>query len=80
MTSIREWFVLRALDPDHEWELRAACADTPDLLDTFTHPGRQPRDAEALAVCGRCTVLPQCQAAAVERGDTFGIRGGRRLG
>lgn len=77
---LRDYFILRDLDPDHEWEQRAACGDTLDLLEVFTMPGVHAREAEALAVCARCPVRPQCEGAAAERDQIFGIAAGRRIG
>ncbi|MER7771551.1 WhiB family transcriptional regulator [Kitasatospora sp. NPDC096140] len=65
---------------DHSWQNQAACSPTEhNLVDPETFfPG--PEDTVAItaakALCAQCPVAHACLDAALETGDTHGIRGG----
>ncbi|MFJ9841725.1 WhiB family transcriptional regulator [Kitasatospora sp. NPDC101155] len=65
---------------DHTWQDRAVCNPTeynPVDPETF-FPGPEEADkiATAKALCAQCPVARTCLDAALETGDTHGIRGG----
>lgn len=59
--------------PPGPWQLRAACADTPGLMDA-TDP---PEVFHALAVCSTCPVVHQCRSWADTETDYAGVAGGQ---
>ncbi|MFD8320750.1 WhiB family transcriptional regulator [Kitasatospora purpeofusca] len=65
---------------DHTWQDQAACNPTehnPVDPETF-FPGPEDTDriATAKALCAQCPVARACLDAALEAGDTHGVRGG----
>ena len=62
---------LEALHPD--WHAEAACVDTPT---SWWFPTRGERTDQAKAICAGCAVKTECLAAALDRGEKFGIWGG----
>ncbi|MGW7523012.1 WhiB family transcriptional regulator [Streptomyces sp. NPDC054783] len=65
---------------DHTWRDRAACSSTPhhrvDPELFFPEPDEVDRIREAKALCAQCPVRRVCLDAALENGDSVGIRGG----
>ncbi|MBC2902169.1 WhiB family transcriptional regulator [Streptomyces cupreus] len=65
---------------DNTWQDRAACLSTahhqvdPELF--FPEPDEMDRIREAKALCVQCPVRNVCLDAALENGDSVGIRGG----
>jgi WhiB family redox-sensing transcriptional regulator len=65
---------------DHTWQDDAVCQSTeynpvdPDLF--FPEPDETAKITAALSLCGQCPVRRACLDAALEAGDTNGIRGG----
>lgn len=66
---------------DHTWQDQAVCQPTEyNLVDPeifFPEPDETDKIAAAKALCGQCPVRRACLDAALEAGDTHGIRGGR---
>ncbi|MFE2234180.1 WhiB family transcriptional regulator [Streptomyces sp. NPDC059442] len=69
----------RSLD-DHTWRDQAVCQSTeynpvdPEIF--FPDPDETDKITAAKALCGQCPVRRTCLDAALEAGDTDGIRGG----
>ncbi|MEV3853137.1 WhiB family transcriptional regulator [Streptomyces sp. NPDC050095] len=65
---------------DHAWRDHAACGSTPhhqvDPELFFPEPDEMDRIHEAKALCAQCPVRKGCLDAALDNGDTDGIRGG----
>ncbi|MGW3493120.1 WhiB family transcriptional regulator [Streptomyces sp. NPDC001020] len=65
---------------DHTWRDRAACGSTPhhkvDPELFFPEPDEVDRIRAAKALCTQCPVRRVCLDAALENGDSAGIRGG----
>ena len=65
---------------DQTWQSQAACRSTErrpvDLETFFPSPDDTETIATAKAYCGGCPVRDVCLDAALETGDTHGIRGG----
>ncbi|MFF8868192.1 WhiB family transcriptional regulator [Streptomyces sp. NPDC015139] len=65
---------------DHTWRDRAVCRSTPhhqvDPELFFPEPDEVDRIREAKALCAQCPVRRVCLDAALENGDSVGIRGG----
>ncbi|GAA2273370.1 WhiB family transcriptional regulator [Streptomyces roseiscleroticus] len=65
---------------DHTWHDRAACGSTPhhqvDPELFFPEPDEVDRIREAKTLCAQCPVRRVCLDAALENGDSVGIRGG----
>lgn len=63
---------------DQEWMREAACADEdPELFFPVGHAGPAVEEqAEAKAVCDRCSVTRECLAYAVASGQITGVWGG----
>jgi WhiB family redox-sensing transcriptional regulator len=63
---------------DDEWRGRAACRDSdPDLFFPVGSSGTAVEEIQAAkAVCGTCTVRPQCLAFALESNQEAGVWGG----
>ncbi|OCC11512.1 WhiB family transcriptional regulator [Streptomyces sp. PTY087I2] len=65
---------------DHTWQADAVCRSTecnavdPEVF--FPEPDETNKIAAAKALCGQCPVRRTCLDAALEGGDTDGIRGG----
>ncbi|MFE6101290.1 WhiB family transcriptional regulator [Streptomyces laurentii] len=65
---------------DHSWQAEAICHSTdynpvdPEIF--FPNPEETNKIATAKALCGQCPVRRSCLDAALETGDTDGIRGG----
>ena len=65
---------------DHTWQEKAVCKSAehhmvdPDIF--FPEPDEMDRIRAAKALCGQCLVRRTCLDAALEAGDTDGIRGG----
>lgn len=65
---------------DHTWQYQAVCQSTeynpvdPEMF--FPEPDEMDRIRAAKALCGQCPVRRTCLDAALEGGDTEGIRGG----
>lgn len=70
----------RTTSPLERWVDRAACAGLPLVwFFPFDKPGvnyDHRKTARAVAVCRTCPVMDQCRADAIERRDTWGVRGG----
>jgi len=66
------------------WQRKAACRRKPPAMffPTVSNTGRydQRTAAAALELCRRCPVRDECLAAAVGRGEKFGVWGGRVFG
>jgi WhiB family redox-sensing transcriptional regulator len=59
--------------PTMSWQSEARCREhDPELF--FSAGSRSERRAKA--ICGRCPVVDQCRAFAVESGTDFGVWGG----
>lgn len=72
---------LFAVEAENDWRRRAACAGLdPELFfaseDVENRQERRERDAAAKAVCGRCAVVDDCLAYALEARERYGIWGG----
>jgi WhiB family redox-sensing transcriptional regulator len=65
---------------DHTWQDQAVCQSTEynpvNPEDFFPEPDEIHKIAFAKALCGQCPVRRACLDAALEGGDTHGIRGG----
>ncbi|MGW1181495.1 WhiB family transcriptional regulator [Streptomyces drozdowiczii] len=65
---------------DHTWQADAVCRSTeynpvdPEIF--FPEPDETAKIATAKTLCGQCPVRRTCLDAALEGGDTDGIRGG----
>ncbi|MGQ4357395.1 WhiB family transcriptional regulator [Streptomyces drozdowiczii] len=65
---------------DHTWQADAVCQSTeynpvdPEIF--FPEPDETAKIATAKTLCGQCPVRRACLDAALEGGDTDGIRGG----
>ncbi len=65
---------------DHTWQDQAVCQATeynpvdPDIF--FPEPDETAKITAAKSLCGQCPVRRTCLDAALEGGDTHGIRGG----
>ncbi|MFB7666892.1 WhiB family transcriptional regulator [Kitasatospora sp. NPDC056138] len=65
---------------DNTWQDKAVCQSTvhnpvdPEIF--FPHPDETIKIAKAKRLCGQCPVRQACLDAALEQGDTHGIRGG----
>lgn len=65
---------------DHTWQDQAVCQSTehnpvdPEIF--FPEPEETAKIAAAKSLCGQCPVRRTCLDAALETGDTYGIRGG----
>ncbi|MGW1539803.1 WhiB family transcriptional regulator [Streptomyces sp. NPDC002309] len=65
---------------DHTWQDQAVCHSTehnpvdPEIF--FPEPDETPKITTAKSLCGQCPVRRTCLDAALEGGDTHGIRGG----
>ncbi|KOV68289.1 transcription factor WhiB [Streptomyces sp. AS58] len=65
---------------DHTWQDQAVCRTTeyhpvdPEIF--FPEPDETAKITTAKSLCGQCPVLRTCLDAALESGDTHGIRGG----
>ncbi|UZI32310.1 WhiB family transcriptional regulator [Streptomyces sp. VB1] len=65
---------------DHTWQEQAVCQSTqyhpvdPEIF--FPEPEETDKIAAAKSLCGQCPVRRACLDAALEGGDTDGIRGG----
>jgi WhiB family transcriptional regulator, redox-sensing transcriptional regulator len=65
---------------DHTWQEKAVCQSTehhtvdPEIF--FPEPDEMDRIRAAKALCAQCPVRRTCLDAALEAGDTHGIRGG----
>ncbi|MYQ48757.1 WhiB family transcriptional regulator [Streptomyces sp. SID4985] len=65
---------------DQTWQDQAVCQSTkyndvdPDIF--FPNPDETGKIAAATALCGQCPVRRTCLDAALETGDSHGIRGG----
>ena len=64
----------------YEWQFYGACADADPTV--FFHPegergpARRQRDADALAVCATCPVVPDCRAHVLAVREPYGVWGG----
>jgi WhiB family transcriptional regulator, redox-sensing transcriptional regulator len=64
----------------YEWQFSGACADTDPTV--FFHPDgergplRRRREAQALAMCAVCPVVPACRAHALSVREPYGVWGG----
>jgi WhiB family redox-sensing transcriptional regulator len=72
---------LFAVEPENDWRRDAACRGLdPELFfssdDIVNRQERLEREAEAKAVCTRCTVRKDCLGYALEAGERYGIWGG----
>src|SRR5262245_6466007 len=65
---------------DHAWRDHIACGSTPyhqvDPELFFPEPDEMDRIHAAKALCAQCPVRKGCLDAALDNGDTVGIRGG----
>ncbi|MER5435994.1 WhiB family transcriptional regulator [Streptomyces sp. NPDC002588] len=65
---------------DHTWQDQAVCQSTEcNLVDPeifFPEPDETAKITAAKSLCGQCPVRRTCLDAALEGGDTHGIRGG----
>ncbi|MFE3774536.1 WhiB family transcriptional regulator [Streptomyces sp. NPDC059122] len=65
---------------DHTWQDQAVCQSTeynpvdPEIF--FPEPDETDKITTAKSLCGQCPVRRTCLDAALEGGDTYGIRGG----
>lgn len=59
---------------DVSWMRRAACANTPGLVDSMFFPERGESTAEAKAICRQCPVRAECLEYGL--GEFWGIWGG----
>jgi len=72
---------LFAVEPENDWRPEAACNGLdPELFfssdDIVNRQERLEREAEAKAVCTRCSVRNECLSYALEAGERYGIWGG----
>ena len=72
---------LFAAEPENDWRPEAACRGLdPELFfssdDIVNRQERLEREAEAKAVCTRCTVRKDCLSYALDAGERYGIWGG----
>jgi WhiB family redox-sensing transcriptional regulator len=72
---------LFAVEPENDWRPEAACRGLdPELFfssdDIVNRQERLEREAEAKAVCTRCTVRNDCLSYALDAGERYGIWGG----
>lgn len=72
---------LFAVEAENDWRQNAACAGLdPELFfsseEVENRQERREREAAAKAVCGRCTVVDDCLAYALEARERYGIWGG----
>lgn len=72
---------LFAVEAENDWRRRAACAGLdPELFfaseDVENRQERREREAAAKDVCGRCAVVDDCLAYALEARERYGIWGG----
>jgi WhiB family redox-sensing transcriptional regulator len=62
------------------WRLRAACRHVESAVffppDGERPPQRDARETRAKAICGRCPVIRQCAAYAIQYGERYGVWGG----
>jgi WhiB family redox-sensing transcriptional regulator len=58
---------------ERPWMVFAACRDAdPDLF----FPSSKEAETEALALCGMCPVIRECNSYSFEARETFGVWGG----
>ena len=72
---------LFAVEPENDWRPEAACRGLdPELFfssdEIVNRQERLEREAEAKAVCNRCSVRRDCLSYAVSAGERYGIWGG----
>lgn len=72
---------LFAVEPENDWRPEAACRGLdPELFfssdEIVNRQERLEREAEAKAVCTRCTVRTDCLTYALDAGERYGIWGG----
>lgn len=72
---------LFAVEPENDWRPEAACRGLdPELFfssdEIVNRQERLEREAEAKAVCTRCTVRKECLSYALDAGERYGIWGG----
>jgi WhiB family redox-sensing transcriptional regulator len=72
---------LFAVEPENDWRPEAACRGVdPELFfasdEIVNRQERLEREAEAKAVCLKCTVRSQCLSYALDAGERYGIWGG----
>jgi WhiB family redox-sensing transcriptional regulator len=72
---------LFAVEPENDWRPEAACRGLdPELFfssdDIANRQERLEREAEAKAVCTRCTVRTDCLSYALDAGERYGVWGG----
>ncbi|HYZ91614.1 MAG TPA: WhiB family transcriptional regulator [Actinomycetota bacterium] len=72
---------LFAVEPENDWRPKAACQGLdPELFfssdDIVNRQERLEREAEAKAVCTRCTVRSECLTYALDAGERYGVWGG----
>ena len=75
---------LFAVEPENDWRTKAACKGIdPEFFfssdaaeDAANKNERIEREAEAKAVCARCSVRAECLDYAVAAGEKYGIWGG----
>lgn len=72
---------LFAVEPENDWRPEAACRGLdPELFfssdDIVNRQERLEQEAEAKAVCTRCTVRNDCLSYALDAGERYGIWGG----
>lgn len=72
---------LFAVEPENDWRPEAACRGIdPELFfssdEIVNRQERAEREAEAKAVCTRCTVRSECLSYALDAGERYGIWGG----
>lgn len=61
-----------------EWYQRANCRGVgPDLF--YLERGATSATANAVAVCAGCTVRAECLALALQRGEPWGVWGGKSV-
>lgn len=76
----------RTSSPLERWVDQAACAGMdielffPEQKAGMDRTHERPRLARALLICASCPVLEQCKTDALERRDTWGVRGGMTPG
>jgi WhiB family redox-sensing transcriptional regulator len=72
---------LFAVEAENDWRPEAACLGLdPELFfssdEIVNRQERLEREAEAKAVCTRCTVRTECLNYAIDAGERYGIWGG----
>ena len=72
---------LFAVEPENDWRPEAACRGLdPELFfssdEIVNRQERLEREAEAKAVCTRCTVRSECLSYALDASERYGIWGG----